>query len=261
MFGHTPLLEAYGIAVDSFKRVMNSFEYKDKIIHEIMKKLSIKSVDFIGSFMFFDPLQENELQKYYIDEDGNQTTDALTYKETLIKISEKIKNSKETYLWCCLGTIIRNNDISHHLSFLFKKEGDCIFIKMFNPGFFYLTSRYGNLTKQLLIDAVKLLGLKPIISEQFMTTFYYNPQDICRGGILGQIRSFMFYKYGMHNESYCQTWCILMMIYELKQFDKDYCFEKNYIQNWSNDQKTLEIYIREFILWIVYTFENSIPLH
>ena len=32
MLGYTPLLKVYGVAVNSFKRVMNTFEYKDKII-------------------------------------------------------------------------------------------------------------------------------------------------------------------------------------------------------------------------------------
>jgi len=265
MLGYTSLLKVYGVAVNSFKRVMNTFEYKDKIISGIMEKLGVKSVDFMGSFMFFDPAQETHFKKCYTDEDGTPTTDAFTYKNILEKMCEKLKlfkKSEKEYSWCCLGTIIRDNDISHHLSFLFKKTGNAICVKMFNPGLFYLPSRYGDLTKQLLKEAIELIGCTHRIFEQKMTQSLcqsYNPQDICKGGIFDHLLSFVHYKYAIQNESYCQTWCILMMIHELNQLGDDYCFEENYIQNWSSHKQTLEISIREFILWIVRTFDKVIP--
>ena len=269
MFGHTSLLEAYGTAIDSYKRVLNTFDYKDKIIEKILTEFELKDcAAFIGSYLFFDPKKETELEKYYKDENGDPSTDARTYKKTIQDFTSKLKKTfkKNNYVRFCMGSILHANDVSHHLSILLKKEGDRVLIKLFNPGFFYLPSRYGDLTDQLVHEAIRSIGLYPVSFHQSMSTFLgsaYNPQDYCRGGLFGQIRSLVHYKYGIHNESYCQTWCILMMLYELNvlKLDVSYDFTKTYINNWPTDQKKLEIAIRQFILWIVYQFEHDIPFH
>ena len=268
MFGYRKELELAGVAVDSYKRIMNTFEHKNTVINSMLDNSMLdtqKNVEFLGSYLIFDRKNQDKLEKYYKDENGMPDTEGEFYETVKSKLVSKIRRSKKEYMFFALGSIIYTNDVSHHLMFMLKREEDQIKIKVFNSGLYYLSETYGDSLEALVKDVVLSLNKKPVVYNYFIGMSRFglfnqksNPQDYCRGGILGTLLSYCHHKYAVHNESYCQTWCILMVFYEFEMMDRDYKFEENYIKNWSTDQKELEISIRKFILWIVSNFEDKI---
>ena len=265
MFGYKKELEVAGIAVDSFKTIMNTFKHKNKIIKSLLATQQT-NIDFLGSYLIFDKDNQDSLEKYYKDENGMPNTEGEFYDIVKSKLANKIKRSKKEYMFFALGSIIYCNNVSHHLMFMLKRENDEIKIKVFNSGLYYLSETYGDSLESLVKEVVVSLDKIPVVYNHFIGMSKFgifnqksNPQDYCRGGIIGTLLSYCHYKYAVHNESYCQTWCILMIFYEFEMMNRvDYKFEENYIKHWTTTQKDLEISIRNFILWIVSNFEDKI---
>lgn len=263
MFCYSKNLEKAGIAIDSYKRIMNNHSNKNFIVNSILDMMSIKSLDFLGSYLIFDRNNEIELNEFY-----GETTDGELYESVKNDLLLKMKKSKKEYMFFCIGCVLYKNDTSHHMIVMIKKKNKDMYIKIFNSGIYYM-EKYQEQIENLVKDIVTTIGNKPVFINNYMGMSRFglflqksNPQDYCRGGISGILLSYINYKYSIHNESYCQTWCILMFIYEIdaiKREGKKYDINRNYIRDKIKESKyELEILIREFMLWIVFTFEKSI---
>ena len=259
-------LELVGQAIDAYQSVMNTFEYRDFIIKSIMKnffKETENHVDFLGSFMVFDPSNYKKLANYYKDSDGNPTTEGESYEAVKDKLTTLIKNSKQQFAFFSMASILKTNNVSHYVMFLLEKTNKKINVKLFNSGLYYLSENYTDILEEMMKEIFISLGYeykfyKPFIGLTILGK-ENNPQDYCRGGLYGIAKTFLIHKYAVHHESFCQTWCILMILYELEKMkNKDYKIEENYLKNWSSDQKELEISIRNFMLWIVSTYEKEV---
>lgn len=265
MFCYSKDLENAGIAIDSYKRVMNNHSNKNFVVNGILDMISIKSLDFLGSYLIFDRKKEIELNEFY-----GETTEGELYETVKNKLLFEIKKSKREYMFFCIGCVLYKNDTSHHMIVMInkKKKNKDMYIKIFNSGIYYM-EKYQEQIENLVKDIVTTIGNKPVFVDNYMGMSRFglflqksNPQDYCRGGISGILLSYINYKYSIHNESYCQTWCILMFMYEMdaiKREDKKYDINRNYIRDKIKESKyELEILIREFMLWIVFTFEKCI---
>lgn len=266
MFRYDQELEIVGQAIDAYQSVMNTFEYRDFIIKSIMKNLfkeEQKNVDFLGSFMVFDPKHHKTLANHYKDSDGNPTTEGQSYEGVKDKLKTLIKNTKKKFAFFSMASILKTNNVSHHVIFLLEKTEKKISVKLLNSGLYYLSEKYTDMLEEMLKEIFISLGYeykfyKPFIGLTILGK-ENNPQDYCRGGLYGIAKTLLIHKYAVHHESFCQTWCILMMLYELEKMkNKDYKIEENYLKNWTTDQKELEISIRNFMLWIVSTYEKEI---
>lgn len=264
MFCYSKDLQNAGIAIDSYKRIMNNHSNKNFIVNNILNMMSIKSVDFLGSYLIFDRNKEIELNEFY-----GETTDGELYESVKNKLLLKIKKSKKEYIFFCIGCVLYKNDTSHHMIVMIKKsKSKEMHIKIFNSGLYYM-EKYQENIENLVKDIIITIGNKPVFINKHMGMSRFgfflqksNPQDYCRGGISGILLSYLNYKYSIHNESYCQTWCILMFMYEInamKREGKDYDMNKNYMKDEIKESKyDLEILIREFMLWIVFRFEKQV---
>lgn len=265
MFCYSKELEIAGVAVDSYKSIMNNHSYKDFIVKNILDTMNIKTVDFLGSYLIYDRDREGELSYFYGD-----TTDGEFYETVKNKLLQKIKRCRKKYMFFCIGSILYTNDTSHHMIVMLSNENKgCI--KIFNSGLYYM-EKYQEQIENLIKDIVIKLGHNPVFIDNYMGMSRFglflqksNPQDYCRGGITGIILSYLIYKHSIHNESYCQTWCILMFIYEIeamknmKKEGKKYDINKNYMKDLFPQSKyELEILIRKFMLYIATRFENNI---
>jgi len=262
MFCYSKDLEMAGVAVDSYKRIMNNHSNKDFIVKNIVNTMNIKTVDFLGSYLIYDRDKEGELSDFYGD-----TTDGELCESVKNKLLQKIKKCKKTYMFFCVGSVLYTNDTSHHMIVMLSKEYKG-HIKIFNSGLYYM-ERYQEQIENLVKDIVITLGFDPVFIDNYMGMSRYglflqksNPQDYCRGGLTGILLSYINYKHSIHNESYCQTWCILMFMYEIeamKREGKKYNINKNYMKDsFTKSKYELEILIRKFMLNIVTRFENNI---
>lgn len=264
MFCYSKKLEKAGIAIDSYKRIMNNHSNKNFIVKSILNMMSLKTVDFLGSYLIYDKNKENELNKFY----GN-TTDGDLYDNVKNQLLLNIKKSKKKYMFFCIGSVLYKNDTSHHMIVMLSRASKIkeMNIKIFNSGL-YSMEKYQEQIENLVKDIITNLGNKPVFIDNYIGISRFglflqksNPQDYCRGGISGILLSYINYKYAIHNESYCQTWCILMFMYEINAIkkEKDYDINKNYMKNEIKESKyDLELLIRNFILWIVDKFEKQI---
>lgn len=248
-------LDEYGAAIDTYKCIMNTDEYRRIIIKMLVKE---KSVDFIGSYMVFDPSKEDQLETFYAG-----TTEGQREGKIISDLSELIKKSKKKYMCFTMGSIINMDNVCHHVGFLIHKTKKMLVVKMINSGLLYLPKKYGVVLENTITRIGKLLKLETTFLNPYMRLWLgvqgYNPQDYCKGGIIGELYTLIDKRMGIHRESYCQTWCIMMMVYEIRQICKrgyDIC--NNYFTAWKDDKKALEIAVREFALAIVKQVENKI---
>jgi hypothetical protein len=240
---------------------MNTNEHRNAVIESLIKR---KDISFIGSYMVFDPANEEALEAHYVDENGENTTEGQ--RSSVIKriLKTKIRKARTKYICLTLGAIMYKNNVSHHVGFFLRKSGNTIYVKVLNSGIYYLSRSYGDLTESVLSRAITEAGMSLIVSHSYIGTKWMgmsfqqkcNPQDYCRGGLFGELNTFIDYRANIHRESYCQTWCIMMLVHEAEQ--DNYDFENNYMSSWPIDKKTLEIGLRRFILKIVKQFEGSI---
>ena len=216
MFCYSKQLEKSGIAFDSYKRIMNTHSNKNFIVNNIMDMMSVKIIDFLGSYLIFDREKETILREFYGDE-----TDGELYESVKNKLLLKIKKSKKKYIFFCIGCILYKDDTSHHMIVMLSNKSNKskeTRIKIFNSGLYYM-ERYQEQIENLIKDVVITLGNKPLFINNYVGMNRFglflnksNPQDYCRGGLSGLLLSYLSYKYAVHNESYCQTWCILMIL-------------------------------------------------
>jgi hypothetical protein len=266
MFGYAKNLEVYGCSVVAYKSIMNTNYYRNHIIKSLVKN---KNTDFIGSFMVFDPLDDENLVNHYVDSDGNPTTEGQTFITLKDELTTKIMNSKKRFIAFTIGSIMYTNNVSHHVSILLENKGNTVVIKTINSGLYYLSRSYGDVIDYLVNDIVVSMGKTPVVYHPYIGimqmgfSFYQhcNPQDYCRGGAIGILGTLFDYRLNIHMESYCQTWCIMMLIHEIDMMNRlktKYRIEDNYFTTWSTDKKLLEIKLREFILWVVVKYQNKI---
>ena len=259
----TSLFEFYGCAIDTFKIMMNTNIYRN----QILKSKIDKSVGFLGSYMVFDPSTEKSLQEFYHDDKGEPTTEGCLVDEIVTGLSKKISSSRKKYMCLTLGSILKTDYVCHHVSLVLKKEKKKLVIKMINSGLYYLSKNYGSVIENVMIKISSVLHLEPVFLYPYIGISWVglslwqpcNPQDYCRGGLYGEILAYLDTKAGIHRESYCQTWSMMMLIYETgKMSEKNYSIENNYFNTWPTDKKTLEIMVRQFALEIVRNFEKEI---
>lgn len=250
-------------AVDAYKIIMNTNEYRDAIIRQLIVN---SNISFLGSYMVFNPTKEKILQEYYKDENGQPTTEGRFSNDVVKEVTEKIRVTNNTFFCFSMGSILRTDYVCHHVSFLVKQSNDCLVVKIINSGLYYLSESYSTILENVIKQIGENLGKKvefiiPYIGTSWVGFSLYqkcNPQDYCRGGLIGELRTFIDDKMAVHRESYCQTWCILMLLWELDQMKNHYDIKKNYFQTWTTDKKQLEIMVRKFALKIVKQFENKI---
>jgi hypothetical protein len=255
-------MDIHGCAVDAYKIIMNTNQYRDTIIKHIIPK----NVSFLGSYMIFNPANEVILQEYYKNPNGEPTTEGRFCSEVVLELANKIRLTNGRFFCFSMGSILRTDYVCHHVSFLVEKRHDCLLVKMINSGLYYLCSSYGS----ILEYAVKNIGetlekkvqfIHPYIDTAWVGFSFYqkcNPQDYCRGGLVGELRTFIDERMAVHRESYCQTWCILMLAWEINQMKKGYKIEENYFRTWTTNKKELEIMVRRFAVEIVSRFEDKI---
>jgi hypothetical protein len=249
------------IAIDSYKSVMNTNEYREFIIKDIIK--DNKKINFIGSFMVFDKPNEDMLEEYY-----RGTTEGETHESLKNKVVQKINKSRKKYIAFTLGSIMYTNNVCHHVSIILKKNNDDLIIKVINSGLYYLSRSYGDVIDNFMIDISRTLGKTPVFHYPYIGKMWMglsfnqpcNPQDYCRGGLIGELSTYIFSLKGIHRESYCQTWCIMMLKFEsdIMNSSSTYKIEDNYFSSWSSDKKELEIKLRNFILYLVVKYESNI---
>lgn len=263
MLGYSPQLEVYGIAINAYKSIMNTNINREHIIKNLIKNKT-RNIDFIGSFMVFDYINEGLLQDHYLD-----TTEGEKYSRLKQKLVQKIVNSSKKYIALTIGSIMYTNNVSHHVSVILQKKTDTMIIKVINSGLYYLSRSYGDVIDNLLRDVSRTMGKKvifhhPYIGKMWMGLSFWqscNPQDYCRGGAIGELSTFVYYTNNIHRESYCQTWCIMMLKHEIdiiNDLKNQYNIGKSYFTDWPTDKKTLEIKLREFILWLVVKYEKEV---
>ena len=256
------MLNIYGCAIDTYKIIMNTNEYRDSIIESL---IDTKKVSFIGSHMVFDPQNEDKLEEYYCI-DGKSTTEGKRSKEIINTLANSIKKCRKKYICFTLGSIMKMNNVCHHVSFVLMKEGETLIIKMINSGLYYLSRSYEDVLIDIMKKIAKVLKMKPEFHHPYISHMWMgfsfnqkcNPQDYCRGGLIGEINTMIDKRAGIHRESYCQTWCILMLLFELKKMKRvKYNIRNNFLITWDTNKKILEIKLREFIIALVTKFEKK----
>lgn len=275
---------------DTYKSVMNNLVIKTDIAHAIFndKEWSGNGIVFIGSYMSYPPDEEKtkKLQAFYKDANtGESTVDAKPFKVVVKKLAKDIKqNLKNEYICFVLGAVEKANNVSHHIGFIYETHSHIL--KMFDPG----QQSWGPGSARIVAAVTSAVFEKLKINFNGVSAYsgkWYcsqcvGPQDVCRGGILSEVRtapdaSVIPYNpipvpnplynahASLHRESFCQTWSLILILNEIQQIQElggGHNFADPKLSEWSNAAKgDLEICIRRFILWIVYKypgdFENT----
>jgi len=237
--------------IEIYKEVLNNLENKNTIVKLIFTEKKINA-DYIGSFITF-PKGDTFLEKFY-----GKDVDAKNYEECKKNLEKSLKTSRKNKLGFILGAVTKTDNISHHVSFIYDKTTKRL--TMIDPGQISWGSEKATLIKTVATEAMNTVFGNIVLVEPFSTsmstlTDYLcckkrkcGPQDICRGTVIDEISSVFFSWGNRHRESFCQTWSIAMLVQLITQDDpEDWSY-------WDLPKKRLELYIRKFILYIVYIF-------
>lgn len=251
MFGKTDKLEMYSTAITSYKQVINTAVYRNRVLGDLIGD------SYMGSYTVFDPQMEDKLRKYYTDENGDPSTEGDNYGVVRDCLAADLAfqwKRRAKYATFSLNGITKANGVSHTVCYLARCDG---VVKVFNSALHPLAKEYDSLLSRLVNDAIP--GCELVYAYIQMDRVNWprpimtGPQDYCRGGVWDVIMTGFSYSRDIHVESYCQSWCILMLLHELEMTKRgpDYDITVNYMNTWPSDKKTLEIIIRRFILWLV----------
>ncbi len=253
MFGSTEKLDESAATIEYYKSVLNNFDNRNYIMSELVGK----SGTYIGSWMVFDPEKNDELTSHYT-EDGRPTTEGESYDAVRRKLTSALQEAKGYYTCFSLGAIMSTGNVSHIACYLLQRDRQEV--KVLNSARHPLAQKYDTLLTQLVLEARPHSEfVRPFITKKRMCTFSpveLGPQDLARGGALDEVGRWFSYKMDVHAETYCQSWSMLMLLYELDQTGDTYNIKCNYIRSWDDDQKGLELLIRGFILWVVRRFDT-----
>jgi hypothetical protein len=276
--------ELCGDIFDNYKITMNDLSLKNGIMLQIFNEKNwdkLIGAKYIGSYMSFpeDIKRATKLDQYYRDAKLKKTVDATFMEEVVTKLRiDKKKPMSDInceYICFILGAINSNDDVSHHIGFIYKKSTKTI--KKYDPGMRSWAPELGEIVFKIIID---VFG----DDINFLTSYTHKntgcgfcqpslkgPQDTCRGGkYIGEGAAFLSGLAGhlvtslghkaLHRETFCQTWSLILILNELQLIQSNnvnYEFENELYQDWSKmDKRSLEICIRRFMLWIVYKFDR-----
>lgn len=260
-------LEECGNVFDIYKSVMNNFEVKTDIMQAIFQEKGWDNLSmvYMGSYMSFpdDTNRTEKLIKFYTNPtNGEMTVDAKSFSSTVNSIYKDIKSHKKyKYICFALGAIASDNNVSHHLGFIYDTHNKIV--KIFDPGQRSWGPESAQIVKGVVDNVFSKLKVDVEIVNAFSGKWYcvqcIGPQDTCRGGYIDEFQTLISDHKSIHRESYCQTWSLILMLNQLQQIQDhpNVDFSHAELKEWAKmSKRELEICIRRFILWIV----NKYPL-
>jgi hypothetical protein len=227
-------------AINAYLQIMNTVKHRDRLIRSIAPS----EVPFLGSWVMYSPSREGYLRKVCRLADGSPTTDAKSRDVVVAEIRrarEKVRNAKRTWFTLC---VVTGEATSHTAAyFIFKGSRE---MKVLNSAVSPLSDyQFNGELDEAAMDA----GRCNFLHSPSMDGG--NPQDICRGGLIGMAMSYLSSYRALHNDGFCQTWCVLMALNEMEHMDEDYEVDEVYLDTFPTDATGLRRLIREFILSIV----------
>lgn len=269
---------------------MNTLSDKTWIARQLIQDMADNNFDFMGSYLTYP---EREIKTAYIDYPeralrklssydndfgvkaysgqelkdyyGN-TTDGDLFPIVRQKISDDltltINNPNRTYNYICflIGGIVKKNNVSHHLGFIYKIDENML--RILDPGRQSWGPQTAIEVKNICLQAFRLLGITPRVIETFSRrrglcgscAFKQpiNPQDITRGTTYEEWTRYNRQLESTNRESFCQTWSILLMLADIQKIKEGTLdFSNPLMDYWDDELIDLEVCIRKFILWII----------
>lgn len=238
-----PIMSAQ--AINAYLQVMNTKTHR----HKIIRKIVPNTIPFLGSWFFFDPSNEEYLSKKCRLPDGSPTTEAESKTAVVRKVRNAVSNVSVNMVWFTL-CVVTDDALSHTAAYLYKKNTQEL--KIFNSSISVVANyQYNTELDCTAINICNPLKIhRPSIGGQ-------NPQDICQGSWLDIASSYLTTFGALHNDGFCQTWCVLMLMNEIAQMQrKNYNIANCYFTEFISSREGLQIVIREFILWVVKRFQR-----
>lgn len=238
-------MEIQSCAINAYLHVMNTIKHRNKMLRALTPK---KTAVFLGSWVMFEPSEETYLRKACVMEDGTPSTDAKSKDTVIREIHEaraSIKKRQPLHVWFTL-CVVTSESTSHTAAYVFNRKSTEI--KVLNSAISPLANyQYNNVLDETAMEACgcNILYTSSLCNGE-------NPQDICRGGLLDIAKSYITSYGALHNDGFCQTWSVLMMMNEFVHMNKpDYEIGENYLEGIVSTNLELKRVIREFIIWIV----------
>lgn len=208
-----------------------------------------------------------DLKDYY-----GKKTDGDLFENVRKKIAEDLKRTinkkgrRYNYICFLIGGIVKKNDVSHHLGFIYKIDENML--RILDPGRQSWGPQTAIEVKNVCRQAFGLLGIEPRLIETFsrrrglcgscVFKKPVNPQDITRGTTYEELTRYSRPLESTNRESFCQTWSILLMLADIQKIREGTLdFSNDLMDYWDDELINLEVCIRKFILWIIK--RNSIP--
>lgn len=248
-----------GDITDNYIKVMNVMKEKTKIARSLLSDIvgEDKTYHFLGSYLTYPEENGEKLKKKYGKSNDGDLFDKVKKKmgEDLQKI---IVKPEVKYVCFLVGSIISDNDVNHHVGFIYDKERGIL--RVMDSG---IRSWDKNLAKTVmkLVREVFVINVEVHTYSQKMSCFKKNPQDITLGGFLGEVKTYFSSEITRDNrERFCQSWSMLLMLTDIERLKNDpfYNISDPYMEYWDKNSSSLEYCIRRFILWVVKKFETEV---
>jgi len=254
---------------DIYKSTMNNLVIKTDISRAIFIDKNWKtkiSAIFIGSYMSFPEGQKGkDLDQFYRDDKNKKTVDAIEIHKVIQKLGRDIsKANRYRYICFVLGAVAEKNNVSHHIGFIYDRTLNIL--KKYDPGMQSWGPESAIIVDMVIMAVIPDVRIVSAFSSKWYCMMCAGPQDICRGGVFYEASVVLRDKIGkpwsgVHRESYCQSWSLLLMFNDLQQIEDSHSgqiiSEAKYREWPEMTSKELEICIRNFIIWIVWKFPND----
>lgn len=224
--------------LDAYKCVMNTKDFRDKIIGGVIKDNSI--LEFAGSFCFFDPCNKTLADSYR----ETCPTEGRSYSSVLEDVKKILKKQNDKYVAISLTVIISSGDVSHTAVLIFPSDKKTV--KCLDSSLSFFMSRYRELMKNFARDCGYEEVMYPPVCEQGIFRGC-GVQDICRYDEFMVLKRYIDEYYDDRYDCFCQTWCVFMLFHEVQKMRENYLFEKNYLVDLPNRRKDLVKLLLAFI--------------
>lgn len=245
-----------GDVIDLYITFMNDMVAKTEIARGLLYDIvgRDKKYHFLGSYLTFPEENGRELKKYY-----GKTNHGILFDDAKKKMRKDLKEISDEVKYVCflVGSIIAENNVSHHVGFIYDKEEGIL--RVMDSG---IRSWDSNLAKTVmkLVREVFVINVEVHTYSQKMSCFKKNPQDVTRGGCLTEFKiHYLSSDISRYNrERFCQSWSMLLMMTDIERIKNDplYNISDPYMEYWDKNSSSLEYCIRRFILWVVSKFQS-----
>ena len=268
------ILEDCGKLYDSYLTRMNHMGDKTWMIRQLFEDTKDSNFCFLGSYLTYPEMgirsmisvttySGEELKDHY----GN-TTDADLFKNVKAKLSRDLRSKINTncqYICFVIGGIIKKENVSHHIGFIYQKDENLL--RILDPGRQSWGPQTAIEVKNVCLQAFETIGLNPKVIETYSTQrglcgscmwkTRVNPQDITRGTTYEEWTRYNKPLESTNREAFCQSWSILLILADIQKIKEGSLdFRNPKMDYWNDELIDLEICIRKFILWII---KRNIP--